>query len=241
MMQKMLMWVVVLALIIIGGWWLMQDDRSADLGSYAYVCDNGAEFTMSPSSDMSSIELSAGSQGMFTGTVTLTKMGDGAHYETTTGTLITFGGTGEEVQLTVGGERAVCNPVPSTESPPWNWGDAGEGGGVKQDVSLVVSESIVGKWESADDVKFGREFRDGGVVIDTYEGTTATTGQWKVYTKENPLPTTFPLEGGSVYLQIVMPGSQADTLNFKLAKLTPEELELIYMERGGVLKFKAIK
>ncbi len=36
-------------------------------------------------------------------------------------------------------------------------------------------------------------------------------------------------------------GTQADTLDFKLVKLTPEELELIYLIRGGTLTYTFLK
>ncbi|MBI2610325.1 hypothetical protein HYW60_00090 [Candidatus Kaiserbacteria bacterium] len=36
-------------------------------------------------------------------------------------------------------------------------------------------------------------------------------------------------------------GTRADTLNFSVNKLTPEELELTYMDRGGVLRFTKVQ
>lgn len=244
--MKALVWVVVLLVILIGGYFVLQQGNAPleDLGTYAYTCENGSQFTMSPSADMSSIELSAGSQGMFTGNVKLQKAEStaGARYEgTVLGSSVVFVGAGEEVQLMVGSESTVCNPVPSTESPPWNWGDAGEGGGIKQDVGLIVSESIVGKWQSVDDAKFSREFKADGTAVDMYDSKDATSGTWKVFTKEKPIEVAFPLEDDAVYIQMTMQGTQADNLNFKLSKLTPEELELVYMDRGGVLRFKAVQ
>ncbi|MBI4068384.1 hypothetical protein HY413_03175 [Candidatus Kaiserbacteria bacterium] len=240
--MKALMGAVILIVILIGGYYLLQQGTPAeDLGTYAYTCENGSQFTMSPAADMKSIKLSAGSQGMFTGDVTLSQVA-GTRYEgNVSGSAVTFVGAGEEVQLTVGNESTVCNPVPSTESPPWNWGDPGEGGGVKQDVGLIVSESIVGRWRSVEDDKFTREFKGDGTAVDTYEGKDVTSGSWRVFTKENPLKVAFPLEENVVYVQMTMQGTQADNLNFKLTKLTPEELELIYMDGGGVLRFKAIQ
>ncbi|MBI2612569.1 MliC family protein, partial [Candidatus Kaiserbacteria bacterium] len=228
--MKGLVWVVVLIVILIGGYFVMQQSNAPvaeDLGTYAYTCDNGSQFTMSPSADVTSIKLSAGSQGMFTGDVTLQQKEStaGARYEGSAGdSVIVFVGAGEEVQLTVGSESAVCNPVPSTDSPPWNWGDAGEGGGIKQDVGLIVSESIVGKWQSVDDAKFTREFKADGTAVDMYDGKDATSGTWKVFTKDNPITVAFPLVADKVYIQMTMQGTQGDTLNFSLNKLTPEEL-----------------
>jgi RNAse (barnase) inhibitor barstar len=124
---------------------------------------------------------------------------------------------------------------------PWNWGDAGEGGGIQPDVSLVVTESIQGKWQSLDDAKFTREFRSDFTVVDSYDGKANLDGLWVVFTKMNAPEISFPLEESAVYLQITEKGTPQDTLTFKVVKLTPDELELIYMDRGGVLRFKSVK
>lgn len=249
--------IILLVIIIGGGYWYMQNqagsaDMSADqnaqvqddLGTYAYRCDNGSEFTMSPSSDMTSIELEAGSQGAFTGTVTLgqKESSAGARYEgNLMGSNIAFVGAGEEVQLTLGNELMICNPVPSQDMAPWNWGDAGEGGGVKQDLTVIVGESIVGKWQDTTDAKFVREFKDGGKAIDMYDGKSVSSGTFTVFSKEKPITVSFPLQADTVYVQMTMQGTQAEKLNFKINRLTPEVLELTYMDRGGVLMFKAVQ
>ncbi|MEK7480103.1 MAG: hypothetical protein AAB665_02320 [Patescibacteria group bacterium] len=240
------LWAIVGLIIIIGGgFWLITNSKTAvpvadDLGTYAYVCDNGSEFTMAPASDVASIRLTPGTGATFS-TATLAKVEStaGARFE---GGGVVFIGAGEGVQLTTGGATFVCNPKPNPDSPPWNWGDAGEGGGVKQDAVLIVSESIVGKWQSVDDTKFTREFKAGGVVEDRYENKVVSSGLWVAFEKGINAPEVpYPLEGDVVYIQMTMSGTQADTLNFKLTKLTPEELELIYMDRGGVLKFKLVQ
>ena len=137
----------------------------------------------------------------------------------------------------------VCNPKPSTDMAPWNWGDAGEGGGsVKQDTSLIVSESIVGKWQSTTDAKSVREFKADGTIIEWYDNKQVSSGLWVAYTKANaPKMVAFPIDESSVYLQLTEKGTQADTLDFKITKLTPESLELIYMTRGGALTYKHIQ
>src|SRR3989344_119234 len=208
------------------GWGSVAQDT---FGSYAYACDNGAQFTMTPAADMSSLSLKPGKGASF-GAVTLVSAASsaGERYE---GGGVVFVGVGEEVMLTVGGATLKCNPLPSQEMAPFNWGDAGEGGGVKQDTALIVTESIQGKWQSTDDAKFVREFKAGGTASDLYDGKVVSTGTWKVFTKAD----------GFVYLQMTMQGTQADTLNFKVAKMTPELLQLIYLDRGGVLNFKSIK
>lgn len=116
-------------------------------------------------------------------------------------------------------------------------------GSVKQDAALIVSESIVGKWQSTDDAKFVREFKSGDVVVDSHDGKVVSEGKWVAFTKANaPLRSVaFPIDENAVYIQMTTSGTEADTLNFKVGKLTPEELELVYMERGGTLKFKFVQ
>lgn len=246
-MNRIYILAALVVLALIGGYWYTtyyKADTAGDapMGTYAYICANGSQFSMEPSEDVSTVTLSAGSQGMFTGTATLHKMGDAAHFETTEGELIVFSGAGEEVQLTVGSETTICNPVPSTDSPPWNWGDAGEGGSVKPDTLLVVSESIQGKWQSVDDAKYVREFKAAGKVDDIYEGKVVSSGMWVAFVKGVDAPEVpYPLDDGVVYIQMTMTGTQADTLNFKLGKLTPEVLELVNLDRGGVLRFTSVQ
>ena len=247
-MNNALVWIGVLLLVIIGGYWLMQQGVLAPvaeeetMGTYAYQCDGGVEFTMTPASDVSSVRLTPGTNAAFSELVLLKSTSTstaGARFE---GTNAVFIGAGESVQLTLGGSQMNCQPKPSTDSPPWNWGDPGEGGGVKQDVALIVSESIRGKWQSIDDAKFVREFKSGNFIEDWYDGKMVSSGLWVAFEKGVNAPEVpYPLEEGTVYIQMTLTGTQADTLNFKLVKLTPEELELIYMDRGGTLRFQSIE
>lgn len=250
-MNKLLIAVLVLALIGGGAYMYTQNTAttevaSDDMGSYAYVCDNGSEFTMIPTADMTSIKIAPGTNATFVATMlTEVESSAGARYE---GGGMIFVGAGEEVQLTTGGTTLICNPVPSTDMAPWNWGDAGEGGGsVQPDVRLVVGESVMGKWQSTTDAKFIREFKAfsetslSGQVVDMYDGKQVSAGTYIVFNTENSLQVAFPLMSDKTYLQITMSGTQAEKLNFSVNKLTPETLELTYMDRGGVLTFKAIQ
>lgn len=243
--MKILGWLVALTIVIIGGWYMYTNTSSStmlagDAGTYAYMCDTGVGFNMTPSTDVASITVSPGEGASFgETTLSFVNADAGQRFE---GEGMVFVGAGEGVTLTVGNTTHVCEPVPSTDMAPWNWGDAGEGGSVKQDTSLIVSESIIGKWQSTQDPKSVREFRSGDVMIDYYDGKQVTDGLWVAFTKANaPKIVPFPIEEGAVYIQVTAKGTQADTLNFKVAKLTPEELELVYMERGGVLTYKLVK
>lgn len=103
-----------------------------------------------------------------------------------------------------------------------------------------VSQNIVGKWQSLEDEKFIRELRADTTASDFYDGQIMTNDNWKLFTKENPVEVSFPIEEKTVYLQII-PTDDPTPLNFKVTKLTDEDLELVYMDRGGVLIFKRIQ
>lgn len=151
-----------------------------------------------------------------------------------------FAGEGVTVTTKKSGATLVCSQPTDPNLAPVNFGDAGEGGSVQQDVALIVSESIVGVWRDATDTKFVRSFRDGGGVEDTYDGRVVSTGSFVIFTADQPLTVPYPLETGVVYLRVTLSGSQADTLYFKVARLTPESLELVYLNRGGTLVFTRV-
>lgn len=93
-------------------------------GTYAYQCDTGAKFTMTPSTEVASIKLTPGEGATFAETTLVFVNADmGQRFE---GAGIVFVGAGEGVTITAGDTVLKCNPVPSTDMAPWNWGDAGE-------------------------------------------------------------------------------------------------------------------
>jgi membrane-bound inhibitor of C-type lysozyme len=232
----------LLAVIIIGGgaYWYMQDqDAGSDsfvMGSYPYTCADGTEFAMVPADNMSTIRLIPGANASF-GVTDLAKVesAEGARYE---GGVVVFVGAGEEVSLTVAGNSTICDPMSNPDEAPFNFGDTGEGAGGTQDASLAVAANIVGKWKSVDDAKYVREFEVGGRAVEWYDDEIRSEGGWIAFTSANkPADIAFPLESGEVYVQMALSGAVSDKLNFRIGKLTPEELELVYMDRGGVLRF----
>lgn len=150
---------------------------------------------------------------------------------------------GEEVTVTDinSGTDTVCTQPLDANNAPYNFGDKGEGDGSQQDLSTTVGEKILGVWKSADDEKFTRTFQSDGTFIDSYVGSADTKGDWVVFTDNSGLTTEFTLEPDTVYLRLLEGSSTDMTLHFKVSKVTPEELELIYMERGGTLRFTAVK
>ena len=75
---------------------------------------------------------------------------------------------------------------------------------------------------------------------DIYEDVVVGSGTWTTFTVLNAPDTAFPLEDDAMYLQIQGSGEQEETFTFKVVNITPDTLELIYMERGGVLTFTKI-
>lgn len=233
----------LLALLLISGaaFWYLSDQRTdagasnETFGSYAYTCADGFSFLMTPSADMQRIGIAPRGNESF---AAQTLRAESSARFSSGSTVLS--GAGEEVQLTLDGVLHICNPVPDADNAPFNFGDAGEGGGVKQDVGLIVSESIVAQWKSTEDPKFTREFT-ADAVTDRYDGNVVSTGTWKVFTKVQPLDVAFPLLEDGVYLRLTMQGAQAEHVHFKVGKLTPETLELVYMDRGGTLTFSRVQ
>ena len=95
----------------------------------------------------------------------------------------------------------------------------------------------VGKWQSADDAKFTREFREDGTVTDMYEGDAAATvtGTWSQVVDVAAEPFQFPAVGNATFLKLVMGG---ETLYAAIAAdTTADKLVLINLSGNGVLTF----
>lgn len=98
--------------------------------------------------------------------------------------------------------------------------------------------NIIGKWQSTEDPKFIREILNDGSVIDRYEAE-EDSGLWMVFTKEIPDSAfTGTMEDGAVYLSIAM--SEDEKYYFQVTKVDAQSLELIYIDRGGVLSFNRV-
>ncbi len=109
-----------------------------------------------------------------------------------------------------------------------------EKGSVSDAASTMAN--VIGLWRSNNDSKFTREIRNDGVVADRYEGQADSDGLWMVFTKDIP-DTSFTgsLEDGAVYLSVAM--GEDEKYYFKVSKADGQSLELVYLDRGGVLSF----
>ncbi|MBP9757398.1 MAG: hypothetical protein KBD06_02250 [Candidatus Pacebacteria bacterium] len=232
----------VIAVVFIGVVLFTKYDRDgveqiADTtGGYAYVCADGVEFRISPASDMSSIRIIPGSNAPFQEADVIQK--DTQTYGTGDFTLT---GAGEHVRLITGGVTYECDPVPSQTDAPFNWGDPSEGAGASQDAAAAVRVNIVGKWRSVEDPLFVREFFESGNVLDSYDEDPSLRQAWTAFTKGDSerLSLDMPLDDNTVYVAIYE-GSDPQLI-FSVDMLTPEALEMTYMDRGNKLKFTRVQ
>ncbi len=96
----------------------------------------------------------------------------------------------------------------------------------------------VGKWQSTDDAKFTREFREDGTVTDMYEGDASATanGTWSQVVDVAAEPIQLPAVGGATILKLVLDG---EAYYFAIsADTTADKLVLINLGgRGNILSF----
>lgn len=140
------------------------------------------------------------------------------------GGLVIAGGLGYFVGYDHGFENAAA-PAPAS---------AFEVGSVSDAAATMAN--IIGMWQSTDDPRFTREIRNDGVVVDRYGGEADSDGLWMIFTKDIP-DTSFkgPIEEGVVYLSMAM--SEDEKYYFQVVNANGQKLELLYLDRGGVLSF----
>ena len=105
----------------------------------------------------------------------------------------------------------------------------------------AVNSLIAGRWQSEEDSNFVREFKADGTAIDYYDEQPApsqTNGSWKLFSSSNPEQVAFPIRENEVYLKMTF---GKENYHFAVLAVTPEKLELMYMERGGILQFARLK
>jgi hypothetical protein len=180
------------------------------LGSYAYECTNDVSMRMEPSADMATVRVMISGAG-FPSEAILTHVESftGARYE---GANMMFTGASEEVSIVSGNSSAICNPVPDSENAPFNWGDAGEGGGVVFDPVRVASEGIIGTW-SLTEADVTTEFKTSGTLLEDRAGT-KVEGTWTM-----SAPADAPI------ITMMFAGNPHGT-SCEVATLTPERLLL---------------
>lgn len=109
------------------------------------------------------------------------------------------------------------------------------------DAAMKAGYDMAGTWQSTEDSKSVRVFKDDHTVADVYDGETLSSGQWATFTKATAPEVQFPLEEGKVYMQIVDSGETHETYDYIVSNINATDLQLIYLGRGGALNYKRVK
>jgi membrane-bound inhibitor of C-type lysozyme len=113
-----------------------------------------------------------------------------------------------------------------------------------RDPRIVMAEtSLVGKWSAEDDRNFEREIKGDGTVTDSYgspDGEVKSYSKWELFTSDNPpAGVEFQLNNKDVYVK--QTDGRTDSVTFyRVMSVTPTELELVNMTKGGGTRFGKI-
>lgn len=105
-----------------------------------------------------------------------------------------------------------------------------------------VSESIVGKWRGVNDEKLEREFKEGGVVTDWYNGQEMASGTWSLFdASDAPAYLLTNDDSQAIYLVVNLTGEETGGLYFLVNSVNAEGLELSYLDSGRSLEFSRVQ
>jgi len=109
----------------------------------------------------------------------------------------------------------------------------------------AAAQMLAGTWGSEEDSTYFLQFNADGTMVDRSgagEGGPGTVknGTYTLFTARMPLPpdVTFQLNNNDVYVAEVV---GAETYHYRISMLSPTQLELVYMERGGTLRFAKVQ
>ncbi|MFZ2556199.1 MAG: hypothetical protein WAZ27_03980 [Minisyncoccia bacterium] len=106
--------------------------------------------------------------------------------------------------------------------------------GAQEDLTLIATDALIGTWQDSTDTGLVREFKTNNVFIDSRDGKVITRGEWKVFTDENAPAVSFEVKPGRVYMTMTTRDAPGDTMHIKVNNLSPEQLQLVYMDRPGM-------
>lgn len=203
--------------------------------SYVYQCAT-FNFSLIIPEGAGSVTVVPAQGAPFFRTVLVASRGVHARYE---GGGMVLTGAGEEVTIQTESDTYICYPLPSATKAPWNWGDAGEGAATRPDLGRIIGESIVGLWKSTGDTSFERTFVVSGVLVDRFADGSIAEGTWDVLTDQS-IGAPFPMDANTAYLRIAMHDAPEEALIYRVNALTPESLELVFLDGSGTVRFERV-
>lgn len=241
MLKQLLIFIAVIAAVI-AGYLIYQNRFSPEAAEplsgngISFICDGGDNFIAEFSPEMDRVNvIVAGSMER-----QLHSLGEDQ---------VPFRFADDDFVYTFVGEEVVVADLKTNESytchqpfdpnnAPYNFGDGAEAvDNGEASPSSTAATGLIGSWQSMDDPKSVREFRSDWTAVDYYDSEEIGDSDWTVFTAEDGIITPFPQEDGVIYLRLA---DVDEHLYFKLNKITPEELELTYLDRGGVLRYKPV-
>ena len=228
--------VLIMAAYVIYQNYSDEDAIPISTNGVSFICEDNTDFIADFTIDMSEVSI------IIRGELdrTLYNVGDSEVPYRFTDNLMVYTFVGEEAIVTdvASEESFVCRQPSDSNNAPYNFGDTGENGGQEADRSAIGDENILGVWRSLDDRRFNREFRADGSFVDIYEGDNDTLGIWRIYNgNELGEDLDFEPDNDAIYLMLTDDITPELVMHFRINKLTPEEMELTYMERGNILRF----
>lgn len=99
---------------------------------------------------------------------------------------------------------------------------------------------IVGTWQSTQDPRAYKVFESDGTAIERYAGEQPleTAGTWRVFRIDDPVDSyPQPLDADTTYVRI---DDGDEQYHYAITALNETTLELIYLDRGGVLQYQRV-
>lgn len=107
-----------------------------------------------------------------------------------------------------------------------------------------IYENIVGEWRGVEYPDLVREFKEGGVVTDSFGSEEVANGTWETFTSATAPEevSSLSLDEEAVYLRMTLTGEERDMIYFEVLSATAEDLELLYLSSAtaGVLEFERV-
>lgn len=117
----------------------------------------------------------------------------------------------------------------------------GKAGAPISSATATTSAALIGSWRSTDDTRYSLAIDGAGSAVERYQGdaNATATSTWALFTSANPDPTFSGKEqAGVVYLRL---SDSAGERHFGIVTVSPSTLELVYLDRGGTLRFTRVR
>lgn len=155
--------------------------------------------------------------------------GSGYRFENTDYTYV-FAGEGVTVTDKATNTVRICAQPFDPNLAPFNFGDVAEGGGDAVHVVTLVAESLVDRWQSADDATFIREF-SATAFVDYINNNENQRGTWSVSIPESQDAPIALGEEQLVHLDIATSQNGESTIeHFVVTSITADVLTLVNKE-----------